>query len=338
MLHVTNGDVVSDALHESELPGTALSWLDVLHDGPAPEGLSPAELSEVRVRFLADAGWADADAAASAFARRDAALAGSAEEGEIVLWFEWDLDDQLQLLQILDRLAGQDRAAEVSLVDYAGYLGHLAPSELVALFPRRTPVTAEQLQLARRAWAAFRSPDPTSIEELVRGDTGALPHLAPALRRHLEEFPDVGAGLSHTERQILEAAAGAPRTREDSSRLTRTGRSDCSWATGRFWLTSIDSPRVRASARGGGRPAPGHKGGRRRPCRARGQRPAERRRPLARRSAPGGRAGLALGPCASLPPGDDRLGLQAAKRRAAERVQSMDDEDHPTSSKGRSAG
>jgi len=187
MLHLTNGDIVAAALRESELPGAALSWVDVLHDGPVPAGLSHSELSEVRVRFLVDASWAEADVALRpAPAHPD------------------------------PRLAGRPRSnCRLSLVDYAGYLGHLAPLELVALFPERTPVTAAQLQLARRAWVAFRSPDPTVTAELVGSDTASLPHLAAALHRHLEEFPDVEAGLSRTERQILEAAAGAPRTRQE---------------------------------------------------------------------------------------------------------------------------
>jgi hypothetical protein len=216
MLHLTNGDVVGDALSESELPGAVLPWRDVLPNGPVPGGLSLSALSEVRVRFLADCGWADFGNAASEFARRDGVLAGSADEDEIVLWFEWDLYDQLQLSQILAWLADQEeRAAELSLVDYAGYLGDLTASELVALFPERRPVTSEQLQLARRAGSAFRSSDPTEIEEVIGSDTRPLPHVAAAFRRHLKEFPDVVAGLSRTERQILESAAEAPRTREE---------------------------------------------------------------------------------------------------------------------------
>jgi hypothetical protein len=44
---------------------------------------------------------------------------------------------------------------------------------------------------------------PTNIELLIARDTTALPFLAPALRRHLEQFPSVENGLSRTERQAL---------------------------------------------------------------------------------------------------------------------------------------
>ena len=60
-----------------------------------------------------------------------------------------------------------------------------------------------QYRTARAAWNAFTSPDPTEIERFIATDTSALPFLAAALRRHLEQFPSVDNGLSRTERQAL---------------------------------------------------------------------------------------------------------------------------------------
>ena len=58
MLHIVNGDCAIEALKDSGIEGDFLSWLDVLHDGPVPEGLSLEELSEVRTDFIADCDWA----------------------------------------------------------------------------------------------------------------------------------------------------------------------------------------------------------------------------------------------------------------------------------------
>jgi hypothetical protein len=64
-------------------------------------------------------------------------------------------------------------------------------------------VTAAQLDLAKRAWKAFGSPDPTSISRLLSEDTSELRYLARALTRHLEEFPSTDNGLSRSEREAL---------------------------------------------------------------------------------------------------------------------------------------
>lgn len=168
MLHVTNGESVS--LPETGLGGEVLIWGDTLHGGPVPV------------------------ASDAAFARHD----------EIVLWFEHDLYDQAQLIQVLDILRD---AGNVSLIQADRYLGPMTAAQLLELWPLRRPVSGAQFHLAATAWAAFRSPDPTAIEDVLSGDTSALPHLEGALRRHLQQFPSVASGLARSERQILEVAA-----------------------------------------------------------------------------------------------------------------------------------
>jgi hypothetical protein len=36
MLHVINGDSALETLREAGLPGSAIAWRDVLHEGPVP--------------------------------------------------------------------------------------------------------------------------------------------------------------------------------------------------------------------------------------------------------------------------------------------------------------
>jgi hypothetical protein len=221
MLHVTNGDSAAGTIRRSGVEGEVLPWRDVLHDGPVPARVTDAELREVRARFLADRGWAAYGEALADVEARDARLARALSEGEpVVLWFEHDLYDQLQLLQLLDRLAEGGAGGGVEMIcvgEFPGVerflgLGQLTPEQMGSLWERREPVGDGQLDLGRRAWAAFRSPDPTGLEGLLREDTAALPFLAAALRRHLEEYPAVGGGLSRTERQAVECLAAGVRS------------------------------------------------------------------------------------------------------------------------------
>lgn len=225
VLHVTNGDAAAEPLRRAGLGGEVLAWRDVLHEGPVPAGLPPAELNRVRARFLAERGWAEFGEALRDLDARDRTLTDAAAGGgEVVLWFEHDLYDQLQLLQVLDLLADADAVrGRVSLVCIGSFpgvepfhgLGQLTPEQLAVLHPGRAAVADAQWALARAAWAAFRAPDPAEIERVLAGDTGALPFLRGALLRHLEQFPAADDGLARTERQILEAvAAGAAGPRE----------------------------------------------------------------------------------------------------------------------------
>jgi hypothetical protein len=219
MLHITNGDSAAAGIRQVVPDGYVLAWRDALHVGPVPAGLSLPELSALRTRFIEEQGWAPAGTVAASFAERDAALAGFHQHDEVCLWFEHDLYDQLQLLQVLDWLAGEgpgDTAlrliciSELPGVERFYGLGQLTPAQLATLYPQRRPISREQLDLAGEAWAAFRSADPTNLAALLAGDTSALPFLRAALPRLLAELPAVGDGLSRTERLILENLASGP--------------------------------------------------------------------------------------------------------------------------------
>ncbi len=211
-LHVTNGDVVVGTLRAAGIADDALSWIDVLHEGPVPEG-DDESLRRVRARFHADSGWASFEDSLAALRARDRRLA---EADDVFLWFEADLFDQLQLVQILASLRSDQRVRLICIGEFPGRLGfaglgELTPGELASLEGAEHDVSGAERELGRAAWAAFRSPDPCWIEEVAR-DASALPFLAAALVRHLEQFPSTEDGLSRTERTLLESVPG---TREE---------------------------------------------------------------------------------------------------------------------------
>ena len=218
MLHITNGDATANLLRRTGLTGTVLAWRDILHEGPVPAGLSLEKMSEVRARFLSSYSGAPFPDVWREFGARDAALRAARN---VVLWFEHDLYDQLQLIQILATLATQrETSAELICVGaFPGVepffgLGQLTPVQLASLSAQRRPVTSLQLAAGARAWKAFGSADPIAIRRVLASDLSPLPFLADALRRHLEEFPAAPDGLSRTERQILQAVAGGCQTFE----------------------------------------------------------------------------------------------------------------------------
>ena len=190
-----------------------LPWQDALHEGPVP-ALPRQELLRTRARFLAGCGWGRPQALISSFERRDRQLLEALRDDvNVVLWFEHDLYDQLQLLDVL-ALAHTDRAAPELIVvgtypgrpSFAG-LGELTASELETLWPSRGRATPAALEAAASAWAALRAPEPTALADWATRETTQLPFLAPALRRLLEELPAPVDGLSGTERRALHAVA-----------------------------------------------------------------------------------------------------------------------------------
>ena len=171
-------------------------------------GLAPAQLAAVRAAFLAGQGWTDFAEALALFAERDAALA-AAPGG--MLWFEYDLYDQLQLVQVLATLAERPAGpGRWSLVEGPPPLLVPSAEARARLEAEALPLGPGAFALATRAWSALCAPDPRAAAALLSGDLNALPHLKAAWERWLEELPAPGSGLSRTERQLLEVLAQGP--------------------------------------------------------------------------------------------------------------------------------
>jgi hypothetical protein len=196
-LHIINGDAAAaDLAAARDSHSRILVWRDVLHEGPVP-AVVPEELVPIRARFLADQGWADYEEARVAFAARDAQVAALQPSDKVILWFEDDLYDQLQLIQVLDRLAEHNGPIDLMALPRDGR------TPLLLRHARGTALGEPALILARRAWTGFTAPDPHALQDLWLAGTPELPDLGPALGRALQELPATTDGLSRTERQLL---------------------------------------------------------------------------------------------------------------------------------------
>jgi hypothetical protein len=180
-----------------------LPWRDVLHEGPVPLTDTIEDLTAARVEYLAGAGGGDIGAIEFELTARDRGLTMSGEFDRVVLWFEHDLYDQLQLLQVLDWFAAHPPApGKLLLVQVDDYIGRLEPEAIADLSSTARPVTEAQLVLAKKAWSALRQPTPEPWAELLTQDLSALPFLRASVMRMLEELPGMD-GLSRSERQML---------------------------------------------------------------------------------------------------------------------------------------
>ena len=221
-LHVANGSSVTSTLAAAGVPGATSIWADPLHDGPVPGDLDDDALTRLRMEH--HSGSPSASDPQNDMRRWRRVIAEHDAYDELVLWFEHDLFDQLNLMQLLPFVRGHVPASKrVSLIcigsfpgrpDFHG-LGELGPSELASLLPSREAISDEQYALAERAWNAFRQPSPEALAALAGGLGAAdaapydhvLPFLAPALRRFLQEYPWTTDGLSRTERRLMTLAA-----------------------------------------------------------------------------------------------------------------------------------
>lgn len=210
-LHVANGSSTTMTIEAAGMPGTCSIWADPMYEGPVPGGLTDAELLEVRMRH---------HAGAEPDPRNDmrewrAVIERHDSYEELVLWYEHDVFDQLNLIQLLPFIRERlPRSKPVTLICIGSFpgrpgfhgLGELNPDELASLLETRQAIDDAQYALAERAWQAFREPAPEALDRLRQGDTSALPYLADSITRFLQEYPWTNDGLSRSERRLMQLA------------------------------------------------------------------------------------------------------------------------------------
>jgi hypothetical protein len=203
-------------LKKAGMFGTHVAWRDALNDGPVPGGLSLEETSALRARYQAERGYGNPIKLIHEFERRDEQIRHAAEFDEIVMWFEHDLYDQLQVLQTLTALEELDlEPGRVSVVQSDHYLSGMTVDEIVPLFAKRRTATPAIFKSARRSWVRFTSSSPSDLFAAAGEDAIGLPYLRAALQRLCEEYPWKRDGLSRSQRQALYAVAQGPGRAEE---------------------------------------------------------------------------------------------------------------------------
>lgn len=215
-LHIRCGSDLRVPLQTAGFAGDFLEYADPICQGPVPR--SDEELLTTRAEFINRAYEADTpegyEETLELLQTWEASLHHAASRYDrVVLWFEHDSFDQLLLCRVLAhfRAAGVPKQLELVSTDhYPGLkrfigLGQLNSAALQSLWHKRTVITPEQLQLGSCCWQALREPQPTELAALMKAPgSSALPYLAGALRRHLQELPASGNGLGLTEQLVLE--------------------------------------------------------------------------------------------------------------------------------------
>ena len=204
ILNIVNGDVATRMMKKANIHGDFLPWRDFLHEGPVPKHFSISKLSKLRVNFIHEQGFGSIEKLEEEFNSRDDKLKSYHKYNKIILWFEHDLYDQLQLIQVLAWFHKNNKEKiTITFICTDSYLGECSTQEIPKLLRYEHPITTAHLELATRAWSAFIEPTPLLWFKLFQEKMTLLPFLKDSVKRLLEEYPNTRNGLSRSAHQAL---------------------------------------------------------------------------------------------------------------------------------------
>ncbi len=213
LLHIVNGDSTADVMKAAALKGDVAVWREMLCEGPTLAAVGTPHFWDVRESYFQAIGIDNyRDETQSQFDT----IARFAEYDEVILWFEYDLFCQINMVALLHYLHTRNENVKMSLVCTGvvpGYdrlmgLAELPPKEYAGLQFTRQTLEPGHFQQATRVWEAYCSHDLAQLVPCMHEvDKHVFPYLPAAIKTHLQRFPSSVSGLSEIEQKTVELIA-----------------------------------------------------------------------------------------------------------------------------------
>jgi hypothetical protein len=207
-LHILNGDATLFVFNQTKIEGDTLVWREILADGP----VSKINLWELRSDWISKTFGENPANYQQKVITEAEKLKHIEQYDEVILWFEYDLTCQINLIYILSIINSTYRKdSSISLIcpetiegmpNFRG-LGELNPTQLEELLSQKVKLQKIDLELAAEAWDLYIENDFEQIQMFLSRGFGNLPLLKKALKAHLLRFPNPATQLNHIEEVLL---------------------------------------------------------------------------------------------------------------------------------------
>ncbi|MDM9631682.1 DUF1835 domain-containing protein [Robiginitalea aurantiaca] len=214
-LHITNGDNFTSKLKELKFKGEIITWREMLCEGKTETSVGSEAFWKTRFDFL----HKNYNVSKSWFVEKTLkeyrSLCNHKQQDEIILWFEYDLFCQINMLAVISWLKTHRRHVQISLIcsgyeddsDHLYGLNELSDERIRELFETRVALSQNDIEYADYVWQLYCSDNPIRLENLSDFDLYQFDYLEEAIKTHLHRFPTIKNGLNEIENRVLQVAA-----------------------------------------------------------------------------------------------------------------------------------
>lgn len=211
LLHITNGDSLTNRLKSMDLKGDIITWREMLCEGKTLTNVGSESFWKTRFEFLNKNYKVSKSWFIEKTLKEYRSLCNHKQQDEIVLWFEYDLFCQINMLAVISWLKTHRKYANISLVcsgkeddtDKLYSFGELDDAYLLQLFEKRTELKQDDIEYADYVWQLYCSDNPIRLENLSDFENYGFNYLSDVIKAHLRRFPSIKNGLNDLENHVL---------------------------------------------------------------------------------------------------------------------------------------
>jgi len=223
LLHITKGDSFTQRLKKLDLKGDIITWREMLCEGKTETNVGSESFWKTRFDFLHKHYNVSKSWFVEKTLKEYRSLCNHKQQDQIILWFEYDLFCQINMLAVISWLKTHRRYADIALVcsgnedetDKLYGLNELDDEQLLELYKNRIHLSQNDIEYADYVWQLYCSDNPIRLENLIDFDNYQYAYLSDAIKTHLKRFPTIKNGLNEIENKILEIAVSeSPRSKK----------------------------------------------------------------------------------------------------------------------------
>lgn len=216
ILHITNGDSTTDYLKKLNYSGNFITWREMLCEGKTTTDVGSESFWKNRFEYFKSYYKVTKKNFIDFTLKEYRSLCNQKNTEEIVLWFEYDLFCQINMIAVISWLKRYRKGYHISLVCSGKIKGskklkaicELTENQINNHYKNRVTLTQDDIEYADYIWQLYCSDSPLRLETVYKFDPmSPFQYLASAIEAHLLRFPSLENGLSAVENNILKTAA-----------------------------------------------------------------------------------------------------------------------------------
>ncbi|OSY89086.1 hypothetical protein WH52_00030 [Tenacibaculum holothuriorum] len=215
LLHITNGDSTTQRLQKLNYKGEIITWREMLCEGKTTIDVGSETFWKNRFDFFKSSYKVTKKKFIDFTVKEYRNLCNQKSQDEIVLWFEYDLFCQINMLAVISWLKRYRDNRKISLVcsgqiqneEKLFALNELSDIQLKNHFKNRVELSQDDIEYADYIWQLYCSDSPLRLETVYNlNPNSPFKYLEEAIKAHLLRFPSIENGLNSIENTILKTA------------------------------------------------------------------------------------------------------------------------------------
>lgn len=213
-LHITNGDGFTEVLKKLDISGDIITWREMLCEGKTTNEVGSETFWRQRYEYLNRAYKVTKDTFINRTLKEYRNLCNQKSQEDIVLWFNKDLFDQINMIAVLSWIKKNRANANLFLISSGivqdfndpSTLEAMSKKELEKLYKNKLSLNKDDIEYGDYVWQLYCENNPIRLQNAIKQNKSQLQYLTTAIQTHLLRFPSLKNGLNELENKMITKA------------------------------------------------------------------------------------------------------------------------------------